>query len=1225
MEFEMNAFHGFPGHVSRDHSLPKRTMSLNVRRLQDSLTTFLNDRERSDLVEALSDFHENRNMYGFARDLKIILDTPAKRQILPLLRKVIPRSDQQSYDQYVHGHNIQLGIAIHKESGYSTFHGLPRGVTTLVQRSPSRATILNSRASNSLSPSPRSQHTSLSQHSDPSLGLHKHISPYEEYNDIRKVELAPSRDPNIGFGFSIRGGAEHGMGIYISIVEPLSQAEQQGLSPGDQILSVNDIEFSKITHSEAAKIIKAALRLELQVRNIGRVPGSSETHQTYKWVDPQGRATSPPPEVDGTGRYEVAGDPTSGRHILLKESDERKVNVVVSKGGNLGLMIRGGSEFGLGIYITGVTPYSVSDHAGLKVGDQILDINGHTFLDITHAEAVQIIKSSKRMVVTLKDVRKLPHSRMLSDKPQWIMGSGSEQSTPSLKNKQIHSDTKFNLTSSPLDSSMRSSKSEPIFQKGAGSQLMLNSSMSGQHWGMIQEQARLLLNENEKGTMNYYVTEYQKGLIPVEGIVMALLELLNTHAKFTLLSEIRSIILPRDIDKFDSMVLKREVAAMKGKNPAPPIGDRMSENSLDSSLSTNSLSSSSVMDSIEYIPPPPILVAAPSIPTNISPSKFKDEDDGDPLLLAIQQINDDSEGLPEYIKDDVLDPIAPPRIKKRSKLQMQQNLKTTKKSSIEKPKIPPPPPPAVKVNQNGVKTRARSPRNVVVAEVHSQPRSSTVNQRAQYDEPKSPSEDSGVEMNGHSSGENNTSPRGRITMETTKHFMKNNTSQNATLHQNGGAKEKSKFLSDKHIDKSSVIQTPGSTHTLQFNIEALEPPEVNNGGVQLLRHSPNISRTPSPRSHSPNITPPKTVETTRNITPPKTMETTPNTTLPKMMEVTPPKVQAKPIVPPKTINTRGALQMVPPQMVPPPPRVPSPRAPSPRAPSPRPSTSKDGSYTMYRTPSPITRTPSPLSVDVDYKQQSPHGATSQPEVQQKYSPSPSPDDAAVRTPSGRRMKRVTISPKQPITINDSFPDYEFPDGTDSSVSMATTDPVIPKYRPERRRSIDSITTESSTNSGTTSSNKLDEKRKKNFSDPLHHVAKEQQGSVETKKKTSETLLQLRRHSPNVKNTMRSSRFPNEDELYSNAISVTVFKTKPTLGIAIEGGANTKQPLPRIINIQPGGSASESGGLKMGHVILEVNGRRLVGLEHKDCARAIAEAFKHKDKSRMDLLVTEFES
>lgn len=32
------------------------------------------------------------------------------------------------------------------------------------------------------------------------------------------------------------------------------------------------------------------------------------------------------------------------------------------------------------------------------------------------------------------------------------------------------------------------------------------------------------------------------------------------------------------------------------------------------------------------------------------------------------------------------------------------------------------------------------------------------------------------------------------------------------------------------------------------------------------------------------------------------------------------------------------------------------------------------------------------------------------------------------------------------------------------------------------------------------------------------------------------------------------------------LRITVRKTKPILGIAIEGGANTKHPLPRIINI-----------------------------------------------------------
>ena len=40
---------------------------------------------------------------------------------------------------------------------------------------------------------------------------------------------------------------------------------------------------------------------------------------------------------------------------------------MVAEDQNLGLMIRGGSEFGLGIYITGLDRHSVAENAGLKV------------------------------------------------------------------------------------------------------------------------------------------------------------------------------------------------------------------------------------------------------------------------------------------------------------------------------------------------------------------------------------------------------------------------------------------------------------------------------------------------------------------------------------------------------------------------------------------------------------------------------------------------------------------------------------------------------------------------------------------------------------------------------------------------------------------------------------------------------------------------------------------
>lgn len=45
----------------------------------------------------------------------------------------------------------------------------------------------------------------------------------------------------------------------------------------------------------------------------------------------------------------------------------RRVELVIEPGQSLGLMIRGGVEYNLGIYVTGVDKDSVADRAGLCV------------------------------------------------------------------------------------------------------------------------------------------------------------------------------------------------------------------------------------------------------------------------------------------------------------------------------------------------------------------------------------------------------------------------------------------------------------------------------------------------------------------------------------------------------------------------------------------------------------------------------------------------------------------------------------------------------------------------------------------------------------------------------------------------------------------------------------------------------------------------------------------
>lgn len=110
------------------------------------------------------------------------------------------------------------------------------------------------------------------------------------------------------------------------------------------------------------------------------------------------------------------------------------------------------------------------------------------------------------------------------------------------------------------------------------------------------------------------------------------------------------------------------------------------------------------------------------------------------------------------------------------------------------------------------------------------------------------------------------------------------------------------------------------------------------------------------------------------------------------------------------------------------------------------------------------------------------------------------------------------------------------------------------------------------------------------------------------------------------------------------LHVTVKKSKPILGIAIEGGANTKHPLPRIINIHENGAAFEAGGLEVGQLILEVDGHKVEGMHHQvggtliggctaaelmrvfrlpqEVARMIAECYASREKPDITFLVVE---
>ncbi|XP_007474588.2 whirlin isoform X7 [Monodelphis domestica] len=529
-----------------------RLLSGNVRKLHHALNLLLNDAEREQFTHCLNAYHTRRNVYDLVRTLRLLLDSPDKRQLLPMLRLVIPRSDQLLFDQYTsEGPYLKSHIASAPGGANGAGAGLLDGAAAA---SPPPAAYWL--------PQPQSLSSRPSQ---VDFGPGPEGAPLEELRgEVRLVSLRRSKT-NEGLGFSIRGGSEHGVGIYVSLVEPGSLAEKEGLRVGDQILRVNDKSLGRVTHAEAVKALKGSKKLILSVHSVGRIPGGYVTNHIYTWVDPHGRSISPPGGLPQHQSSSLRRQDGERRSILqfLPEGDEKKVNLVLGEGRSLGLMIRGGAEYALGIYITGVDPGSEAESSGLKVGDQILEVNGKSFLNIPHDEAVKILKSSRHLIMTVKDVGRLPHARTTVDETKWIASSRIGE-------------TLVNSAGLPGDLTGEDTAKLGFYKGPARSQVTL-SSMVNQTRVILEEQARHLLNEQERATMGYYLDEYKENNIHVDALIMALFELLNTQAKNTLdLEETGEVIqgsinaLP-DVSLDDVGSLSEAPPSFKPPPPPPPI------------------------------------------------------------------------------------------------------------------------------------------------------------------------------------------------------------------------------------------------------------------------------------------------------------------------------------------------------------------------------------------------------------------------------------------------------------------------------------------------------------------------------------------------------------------------------------------------------------------------------------------------------------------------------
>ncbi|XP_033063884.1 harmonin isoform X3 [Trachypithecus francoisi] len=220
----------------------------------------------------------------------------------------------------------------------------------------------------------------------------KHQVEYDQLTPRRSRKLKEVRLDRLhpeGLGLSVRGGLEFGCGLFISHLIKGGQADSVGLQVGDEIVRINGYSISSCTHEEVINLIRTKKTVSIKVRHIGLIPVKSSPDEPLKWQYVDQFVSE-----SGGGRGSLG---SSGN----RENKEKKVFISLVGSRGLGCSISSGPIQKPGIFISHVKPGSLSAEVGLETGDQIVEVNGIDFSNLDHKEAVNVLKSSRSLTISI--------------------------------------------------------------------------------------------------------------------------------------------------------------------------------------------------------------------------------------------------------------------------------------------------------------------------------------------------------------------------------------------------------------------------------------------------------------------------------------------------------------------------------------------------------------------------------------------------------------------------------------------------------------------------------------------------------------------------------------------------------------------------------------------------------------------------------------------------------
>ncbi|XP_041800102.1 membrane-associated guanylate kinase, WW and PDZ domain-containing protein 1b isoform X5 [Chelmon rostratus] len=228
---------------------------------------------------------------------------------------------------------------------------------------------------------------------------------------LQPYDVEIRRGENEGFGFVIVSSVSRPeAGTTFGRIIEGSPADRCGkLKVGDRILAVNGCSITNKSHSDIVNLIKEAgntvtLRIipgdessnASLLTNAEKIATITTTHTPQQQAAPEARNNTKPKQESFEFKAPQGPPPQPPTQVSPQDAEFYSVDLERDNKG-FGFSLRGGREYNMDLYVLRLAEDGAAVRNGkMRVGDEILEINGESTKGMKHARAIELIKSGGR-------------------------------------------------------------------------------------------------------------------------------------------------------------------------------------------------------------------------------------------------------------------------------------------------------------------------------------------------------------------------------------------------------------------------------------------------------------------------------------------------------------------------------------------------------------------------------------------------------------------------------------------------------------------------------------------------------------------------------------------------------------------------------------------------------------------------------------------------------------